>query len=238
LYYPPIEFGAAALFMLNTVQLLRFCMRTLPQRREGPAFLSNEEGIRAREHLMAGRLSEVRPHWIPPAIRDSWQRCLNAKLDPHSPPDIEPIRAAQLRELRAASARIYEIARMEVRNLYSQIAGSNFAIVFATKDATILEIMADSSFNQLAQQTGIVLGSQWQENIRGTNALGCAAETLMPTVIHGPEHFFAGNSDLTCVASPVLDHEDRLVGVIDASSDCHSRQMHTVALIRMSALHI
>jgi hypothetical protein len=96
-----------------SVQLLRSCMRTLPQRREGPALLSNEEGIRAREHLMAGRLSEVQPHWISPAIRDSWQRCLNAKLDPHSPPDIEPIRAAQLRELRAASARIYEIARME-----------------------------------------------------------------------------------------------------------------------------
>ena len=225
--------------MLSTVQLLRSGMRTLPQRREGPALLSDEEGIlHAREHLMAGHLAEVQPHWIAPDVRDSWQRCLTAKLDPHSPPDFEPIRAAQLRELRAASARIYEIARMEVRNLYSQIAGSNFAIVFATKDATILEIMADPSFNQLAQQTGIVLGSQWQENIRGTNALGCAAETLMPTVIHGPEHFFAGNSDLTCVASPVLDHEDRLVGVIDASSDCHSRQMHTVALIRMSALHI
>jgi hypothetical protein len=81
--------------MLCTVQLLRFCMRTLPQRREGPALLSGEEGIRAREHLMAGRLSEIQPHWISPAIRDSWQRCLNAKLDPQSPPDIEPIRAAQ-----------------------------------------------------------------------------------------------------------------------------------------------
>jgi len=113
---------------------------------------------------MAGRLSEVQPHWIAPDVRDSWQRCLNAKLDPHSPPNFESIRTAQLRELRAASARIYEIARMEVRNLYSQIAGSNFAVVFATKDATILEIMADSSFNQLSQQTGIVLGSQWQEN--------------------------------------------------------------------------
>jgi sigma-54 dependent transcriptional regulator, acetoin dehydrogenase operon transcriptional activator AcoR len=214
-------------------------MRTVPQRREGPTLVSDEKGIlHAREHLMSGQLSEVQPHWITPDVRDSWQRCLNARLDPHSPPNFEPIRAAQLRELRAASARIYEIARMEVRNLYSQIAGSNFAIVFATQDATILEIMADSSFNQLAQQTGIVLGSQWQESIRGTNALGCARETLMPTVIHGPEHFFVGNSNLTCVASPVLDHEDRLVGVIDASSDCHTRQMHTVALIRMSALHI
>src|SRR5260221_13718615 len=107
--------------MLSTVQLLRSCMRTLPQRREGPALLSNEEDIRAREHLMAGRLSELQPHRISPPIWDSAQRCLNAKLNPHSPPDIEPIRAAKRRQLRPASARIYEIARMESRTLYSQI---------------------------------------------------------------------------------------------------------------------
>ena len=94
---------------------------------------------------MTGRLSELEPHWISPEIRDSWQRCLEAKLDPRFPPSLEPISAKQLRELRAASARIYEIARMEVRNLYSQIAGSHFVVAFATRDATILEVMADSS---------------------------------------------------------------------------------------------
>jgi sigma-54 dependent transcriptional regulator, acetoin dehydrogenase operon transcriptional activator AcoR len=214
-------------------------MRTIPLGRGGPALPLNTEGVtQARECLVTGRLSELEPHWIPLDIRDSWQRCLEAKLDPRFPPSLEPISAKQLRELRAASARIYEIARMEVRNLYSQIAGSHFVVAFATRDATILEVMADPSFYQSAQDAGIVLGSQWQESVRGTNALGCAAETLMPAAIHGVEHFFTGNGDLTCVASPVLDHEDHLVGVIDASSDCHSRQMHTVALIRMSALHI
>jgi len=225
--------------MLVRFSYVGLSMRTIPLGRGGPALPLNTEGVtQARECLVTGRLSEVEPHWIPPEIRDSWQRCLEAELDPRSPPSLEPISAKQLRELRAASARIYEIARMEVRNLYSQIAGSHFVVAFATKHATILEVMADSSFYQLAQETGIVLGSQWQENVRGTNALGCAAETLMPAAIHGAEHFFTGNCDLTCVASPVLDHEDHLVGVIDASSDCHSRQMHTVALIRMSALHI
>ncbi len=225
--------------MLMRFSYVGLSMRTIPLGSGGPALPLNSEGVtQARECLVTGRLSEVEPHWIPPEIRDSWQRCLEAKLDPRSPPSLEPVSAKQLRELRAASARIYEIARMEVRNLYSQIAGSHFVVAFATKDATILEVMADSSFYQLAQETGVVLGSQWQENVRGTNALGSAAETLMPAAIHGAEHFFTGNCDLTCVASPVLDHEDHLVGVIDASSDCHSRQLHTVALIRMSALHI
>jgi sigma-54 dependent transcriptional regulator, acetoin dehydrogenase operon transcriptional activator AcoR len=192
----------------------------------------------ARECLMAKRLSEIQPEWIPPEVQNSWQRCLTAKLNPYSPPTVDPIPSAEIREIRARNARLYDIARMEVRNLYSQIAGSHFVVAFATKDAVILEAVADPSFDQVAKRSGIVVGSQWAENVRGTNALGSAAFTLVPTVIHAAEHFFHDNCNLTCVASPILDHENHLVGVIDASSDCHSRQIHTVALIRMSALHI
>ena len=192
----------------------------------------------ARECLMAKRLSEIQPQWIPSEVQNSWQRCLAAKLNPHSPPTVDAIPPAEIRELRAQNARLYEIARAEVLNLYSQIAGSRFVVAFATKDAVILEVVADPSFGQEARRSGIVVGSQWAENIRGTNALGSAASTLAPTVIHGAEHFFDDNCNLTCVASPVFDHESRLMGVIDATSDCHSRQIHTVALIRMSALHI
>src|SRR5258708_9312308 len=183
--------------------------------RGGPGLPINTEGVtQARECLVTGRLSEVEPHWIPLEIRDSWQGCLEAKLDPRWAPSLEPISAKQLRELRAASARIYEIARMEVRNLYSQIAGSHFVVAFATKDATILEVMADSSFYQLAQEAGIVLGSQWQGSVRVTKALRCAAETLMPAAIHGAEHFFTGNGDLTCWATPVLYHQAPFAGLI------------------------
>ena len=192
----------------------------------------------ARDCLVAKRLSEIQPEWIPSEVQNSWQRCLAAKLNPHSPPTVDPIPPAEMRELRAQHARLYDIARLEVQNLYSQIAGSHFVVAFASKDAVILEAVADPSFEQVARRSGIVVGSQWAENVRGTNALGCAAFTLEPTVIHAAEHFFDGNCKLTCVASPVLDHENRLVGIIDASSDCHSRQIHTVALIRMSALHI
>src|SRR5258708_14963491 len=126
-------------------------MCSTPIGRGGPALPLNTEGVtQARECLVTGMLPEVEPHWIPLEIRDYWQRCLEAKLDPRWPPSLEPISAKQLRELRAASARIYEIARMEVRNLYSQIAGSHFVVAFATKDATILEVMADSSFFHFA----------------------------------------------------------------------------------------
>jgi transcriptional regulator of acetoin/glycerol metabolism len=191
-----------------------------------------------REYLVAGKISEIPMGRIRRQVRDSWQRCLDAKLDPNLLPDISAIPAAELKELREQHAKLNEIAKMEVRNLYSQIAGSNFMVAFATYDATILETIADPTFVRLARRTGIVPGSRWPERLRGTNALGCAAFTQLPSVVHASEHFFKDNCRLTCVASPIFDHEDRLIGVIDASSDCNSRQVHTVALIRMAALHI
>jgi len=205
------------------------------QRQRALSLVSDDQ---VREYLLAGAISQIPQGRIKPEVLDSWQRCLDAKLDPSAKPEITMVSAAELKELREQQAKLTEIARMEVRNLYSQIAGSNFMVAFATFDAVILETIADPSFLPIARRNGVVVGSSWQEQLRGTNALGCASFTQLPSVIHGSEHFFQDNCKLTCIASPVFDHEDRLIGVIDASSDCNSRQIHTVALIRMAALHI
>jgi transcriptional regulator of acetoin/glycerol metabolism len=191
-----------------------------------------------REYLLSKQVREIPDGWIRSEVRDSWQRCLDVGLDPQSPADVPPISVSDLKEIREQNANLSAVAKMEIRNLYSQIAGSNFMVAFATPSAVILETIADPSFLRLARRTRIIPGSIWQENARGTNALGCVAFTQLPSVVHASEHFFGDNCTLTCVASPVLDHNDRLIGVVDASSDCHARQVHTVALIRMAALHI
>ncbi len=57
-------------------------------------------------------------------------------------------------------------------------------------------------------------------------------------MVHGAEHFFASHGGLTCMAAPVFDAEGALAGVLDASSDCRSRQTHTRALVSMAATQI
>jgi transcriptional regulator of acetoin/glycerol metabolism len=192
----------------------------------------------AHKFLVSGQLSEIPADWVRDEIRSSWQRCLDANLDPNARPESTIIQKTELKALREQSAKLHEIAKMEVRNLYSQIAGSNFMVAFANQETIILEAIADDSFQLLARRGGILPGSRWSEQLRGTNALGCSAWTKSPAVVHASEHFFSDSCNLTCIASPVFDHEDRLLGVIDASSDCHARQLHTVALIQMAALQI
>jgi transcriptional regulator of acetoin/glycerol metabolism len=78
----------------------------------------------------------------------------------------------------------------------------------------------------------------WQEKINGTNALGMVALKRRPAIVHGGEHYFKAYEDLTCAAAPIFGYNGKLVGIIDATSDCRSRQRHTLALVGMSCFTI
>ncbi len=165
------------------------------------------------------------------------QRCLDASLDPVSPPDVPPISTSDLKDLREQYTDLYAIAKMEVRIFIRRLPLKfHGGIRYAERDH--FRDVAYSSFLRLARLTQIIPGSLWRETALGTNALSCVSFTQTASVVHASEHFFCYNCTLTCIASPVFYHNYRLIGVVDSSSDCHALQVHTVALIRMSALHI
>ncbi|HEY5895095.1 MAG TPA: sigma-54-dependent Fis family transcriptional regulator [Chthoniobacterales bacterium] len=200
--------------------------------------LPGQKSPDTRAYLKERRFLEMPSGVVRDEIQSSWQRCLNTGLDPADAPHPEVISQRELREHQEQNARLHEIVQAEVRNLYSQIAGSNFMVAFANHDTLILDAIMDDSFRSLARAGGILPGVSWDENVRGTNGLGSCVATRLPFVVHGTEHFFQASCRFTCIAHPVFDHEDRLLGVIDASSDCRARQVHTMALMRMAALQI
>ncbi len=198
-------------------------MLTFDDRISRARVLLERKGMAANEFLSAD-------------IQGSWTRCLDLGLDPLQEPDHVIIERDELGELREENKDLLHLAQAEIQNLYSQISGSNFAIVFADRDGTILESIADDSFGSIADATRITPGCVWKENINGTNALGSVVQSNRPSTVHAGEHFFKSYGVLTCVASPVFDPMGKLVGVIDASSDCRARQHHTHALVKMSCL--
>jgi transcriptional regulator of acetoin/glycerol metabolism len=186
--------------------------------------------------LLEGR-GVVAADLLAPEISASWQRCLDAGLDPAKPLPPERDDAA-LRDARQRHEQVLRLAVAEMQGLYRQIAGSNFMIAFAAPDGRLLDTIADPSFGDAAAAAAIRPGSLWTERRRGTNALGTVTATGRALMVHGPEHFFRGYAGLTCVAAPVFGPDARLVGVLDASSDCRSRQRHTRALVAMAASQI
>ncbi|GLH76070.1 sigma-54-dependent Fis family transcriptional regulator [Bradyrhizobium sp. SSBR45G] len=181
-------------------------------------------------HLPADQLSAD--------IYDSWMRCITLGLDALRPPSPEFVDAAVLRQEQQRCSLVRGLALAEMHTLHQQIAGSNFMIAFATAEGLLLDIISDSSFSDASDAACIRAGSIWTESICGTNGLGTAAYLKRPIVVHGREHFFARYNNLTCVAAPIFAPDGEVAGILDASSDCMSRQAHTQALVAMAATQI
>src|SRR6478736_2988576 len=171
-------------------------------------------------------------------IYDSWMRCISFGLDTLRPPSPQFVSPAILRQEQQRCSLVRGLALAEMHTLHQQIAGSNFMIAFANADGLLLDIISDPSFSDASNAAGIRPGTVWTEHICGTNGLGTAAHLKRAIVVHGREHFFSRYNNLTCVAAPIFAPDGELTGILDASSDCMSRQSHTQALVAMAATQI
>jgi sigma-54 dependent transcriptional regulator, acetoin dehydrogenase operon transcriptional activator AcoR len=171
-------------------------------------------------------------------IYESWLRCVALGLDSTRPPSINLASPKALRSEQEERVLLRGLALAEMRTLHDQIAGSNFLIAFATPEGLLLDIVADKSFADTPEAKNIRPGSLWSETLCGTNGIGTAAFLKRPVVVHGSEHYFPSFGSLTCAASPIFAPDGSLAGILDASSDCVSRQTHTAALVCMAATQI
>lgn len=171
-------------------------------------------------------------------IYDSWSRCVALGLDCDRSPSLEYVSSGELRAEQERRTFVRGLALAEMQVLHQQIAGTNFLIAFATPEGLLLDIVADASFRDGPDGKTIRPGGWWDERRCGTNGIGIAAFLRRPAVVHGDDHFFSRFRSLTCCAAPVFDPDGSLAGVLDASSDCVSRQSHTRVLVEMAATQI
>ncbi len=199
--------------------------------------LSAEDSV-SRARIVLERRGLAADDLLPPLIVESWRRCLASGLDPRQPPALVLADTPTLRSAHERHDRVRRLALAEMENLYQQIAGTNYMIAFAAPDGMLLDTIADASFLDTARAASIRPGTLWGEAHCGTNALGTAAHRGAAVTVHGGEHFFGHLGVLTCTAAPVFAPDGQLAGVLDASSDCRSRQQHTHALVAMAATQV
>lgn len=178
----------------------------------------------------AGALGEI--------VSKSWQRCVERGLDPRGSPLSSVIEVAELNRKREQNALLRRFAIAEMQMLHQQIAGSNFMIAFGDRDGVVLDTISDHHFADSSDGRTIIPGSLWQEQERGTNALGLAVLERAPVAIYGREHYFSCHGHLSCMAAPIFNAGGEIIGLLDASCSNEARQQHTHALVKMAAAQI
>ena len=168
-------------------------------------------------------------------ITRSWIRCLNEyQLNPDSCAEPEVVAPAELQERQERLADVQAVAKVEMANLYQQLAGSGYAIMLTDREGVLLNYFGDPAFTHAASKTGLMQGAVWSERVQGTNGMGTCLVERRPITVHQDEHYLSRNIGLSCAAAPIFDHGGELVGVLDASGESRLAQQHTLALVSMS----
>ncbi len=191
---------------------------------EHSVHLAWESRLRGRTHP-GGFLRELVDH--------SWQRCLQAQVDPARTRGPEPVSDGALDLLReqqhdmlSASAPVMACAR-------DYLAEAGSIMILTDASGTILASEGDHTAKDKACGIHLMPGASWSETACGTNAIGTALQIGEPVQIHSAEHFCAGIKHWTCAATVVRHPTDGdILGALDVSglSSTFSRQSLALAV--------
>ena len=173
---------------------------------------------------------------IQPDLARSWQRCWNQGLQPMGRmPGAPNASAAQLARALERQRELVAHARPVMEFLHEQTCGSDSISVLADADGMLLHTLGDPQFMGRAERVALRMGATWQEQYRGTNAIGTALADARAVVVHAEEHYLERNGFLTCAAVPIHDPKGRILGALDVSGDHRGYHRHTLGLVRSAA---
>jgi transcriptional regulator of acetoin/glycerol metabolism len=167
---------------------------------------------------------------IRPVVAASWERCRSSKLDPYENSNYS-IERTELAQRINNNQRLIKIARPFMENIYRFVQGSGFQIVLADEEGYILDVIGDPSILERSKMVHLIPGGNWNEEIKGTNAIGTAIVEKAPVQIYAMEHYLRDNHFLTCSAAPIFDPDGRLCGVLDVSGDFRYANPHTLGMV-------
>lgn len=173
---------------------------------------------------------------VEPVILRSWERCRRFGLNENSEVlNADSLDRFALRTEQNRHRQLLNHGRPIMEHVFEQIRESGSMVILADANGLLLDTVGDPDFVDRADRVALTAGASWDENQRGTNAIGTALAEEAATEILGVEHFLSHNGFLTCCACPIFGPDGHLVGVLDISGDYRSYQSHTLGLVRLSS---
>jgi len=165
-------------------------------------------------------------------IASSWQRSLSQGVNPKQ--TAAPLLATEgnLHILLQNNHSLMRCARPVTTQARVLLRDLESILILTDYDGVILDVVGDPECVENAVGIGMVPGSGWKETVSGSNAVGTAIATGLPTQVHGEEHFIKGFKRWTCTAGIISDpYDNQLVGVIDISGLSDSFDKFHVPLV-------
>lgn len=134
---------------------------------------------------------------------------------------------------RKYNRKLIEVAKPFLERLYQLVKGSGFVVILLDHEACILELLGDQYI--LDQNSNFQIGEFWDEENKGTNAMGLVKIEEKPLQVFATEHFSRMNHGITCSGAPIRGENGEMIGILDVSGDYHHAHAHTLGMVVAAA---
>ncbi|PKM82719.1 MAG: hypothetical protein CVU89_04250 [Firmicutes bacterium HGW-Firmicutes-14] len=147
-------------------------------------------------------------------IVESWVRCREKGINPLKPAGSMHISQQELEEKCSLKQELLSSVKPFVEGLFSVISDSEYFIILADENGFILEVSGEYDTLIAASHIDIVPGANWNEEIKGTNAISACLSLRSPVQVAGAEHYLKALHSFSASAAPVLNSDGSVRGVL------------------------
>ncbi len=184
---------------------------------------------KAWEHFVkTGQIDET---IIRPCIASSWQRCRKDHLDPFMSRSKDRLSDTQIKKRIEYRKELVHVAWPFMELLYHIVEGSGFRVDLVDEEGYILKMIGDLEAMKISQDTNSLVGANRSEKAAGTNSMGLVLISQEPVQIAGAEHYLEFCQRWTCSAAPILDQEQKLIGILNMSGRNELVHKHTLGMV-------
>ena len=149
----------------------------------------------------------------------SWQRSSSLhKLDPEKRLPPNRLTMQELNEAQERMGLLLATSASGLDQLYLAVGDVGCSVILADQNGVAMARRGASQDDKTFDAWGLWTGTVWSEESEGTNGVGTCIVEKRPLTIHKDQHFRSKNTELSCIAAPIFDHEGELLAVIDVSS--------------------
>ena len=172
---------------------------------------------------------------VTPSIYRSWQRSIEYQVNHALISNTDSLSAPLLSERRDAQEALIRAGEPVLPYIFSLLGSTDYTILLGDNDGYIIEAIGDVPFMSKAQKVNLSTGSDWREEIRGTNAIGTSLRENAPISVFGWEHFVQDNHFLACWAAPIQNSQGAPIGVLDISGEASPDRQKILTIAMMGA---
>lgn len=182
---------------------------------------------------MPSPLKYTPPAMASPTIALSWQRSERAGLAPHDLIEV-------CNNDYDTSSKLLAAAKPVLAKLADTLAGTSAGGLLADRSATLVDsYFGNDRLAAATERIGGRVGSVFDEENTGTNAVATCFETRKPVTIEADEHYLDCLKGFSCYGSPIINPvSGRLEGVIDLMVDGHSTEPLMQAVVGQAVAEI